>query len=128
MGSHPINLALRFLLELTALIAVGLWGWQRDSVILHYILVVGLPTTFALIWGLFNVPNDPSRSGKAPVKTPGWIRLIIELSLFGFAVWALFDLQHKLLATIFGGVIIIHYIISYDRILWMLSTTSKENL
>lgn len=32
MGSHPLNLTIRFLLEVAALLAPGIWGWQqRDS-------------------------------------------------------------------------------------------------
>ena len=121
MGSHPLNLALRFILEIIALLAVGLWGWHCGSAGYNYLLAAGLPVSFALIWGIFNVPNDPSRSGRAPVKVPGIIRLLIELSLFGFAVWALFHLDYKTGAFIFGGVLILHYIISYDRINWLLS-------
>jgi hypothetical protein len=28
MGSHPINLAIRFLLEVAALTSTGMWGWR----------------------------------------------------------------------------------------------------
>ena len=31
MGSHPLNLALRFLLELVAIGAVGFWGWRATD-------------------------------------------------------------------------------------------------
>lgn len=125
MGSHPLNLALRFLLEFSALILVGFWGWQQHSGMLQYILLVTLPELFAVIWGVFNVPNDPSRSGKAPVKIPGWLRLLIELILFGFAVWTLFDMHHSLTAYVFGGIVLIHYLISYDRIYWLLFKASE---
>jgi hypothetical protein len=29
MGSHPVNLAFRFLLELAALAVSATWGWQQ---------------------------------------------------------------------------------------------------
>ena len=31
MGSHPINLTIRFLLELSALAAIGIWGWNQSD-------------------------------------------------------------------------------------------------
>ena len=34
MSAHPINLALRFILELAALYALGYWGWtQHDGLV-----------------------------------------------------------------------------------------------
>jgi hypothetical protein len=31
MGSHPINLAIRFLLEVVALTSMGMWGWRASD-------------------------------------------------------------------------------------------------
>ena len=76
MGKHPINLIFRFLLELVALFSFGLWGWQADNP-LRWLLVVLLPVGAAVMWGTLNVPNDPSRSGKAPIIVPGWFRLAV---------------------------------------------------
>jgi hypothetical protein len=67
------------------------------------------------------VPNEKSRSGRALVPTPGLIRLPIELGIFAIATWALYDLEKNKLCVIFGAVIILHYILSYDRIAWLLS-------
>ncbi len=120
MGSNPINLAIRFLLELIALASIGLWGWELSNGIMKYILAIGLPVIAGTVWGTFAVPNDPSRSGKAPVAVHGAIRLVIELSFFYFATWALYDLGYTKLSWIVGVVVIIHYLISYDRIYWLL--------
>lgn len=121
MGNHPANLALRFLLELTALFIAGLWGWNQNDSWMRYILVLSIPLTLAVIWGVFAVPNDPSRSGNAPIPTPGFIRLIIEMLIFGFAVWSLYDLELIKLALGLGILVVLHYIISYDRIIWIIS-------
>jgi hypothetical protein len=43
MGSHPVNLAVRFLLELAALFSIGSWGWQQGSGVPRYLLAVVLP-------------------------------------------------------------------------------------
>ena len=122
MGSHPINLAIRFMLELAALIAIGVWGWkQQDDGWLRFILLFGIPLVLALIWGTFAVPDDPSRSGEAPVVTPGIVRLIIELAFFGFASWALYNIGFTKISMAMGIIVILHYIVSYDRIIWLLS-------
>ena len=121
MGSHPLNLILRFLLELAALAILGIWGWQYgDGSWLGYVLAAGLPIIAAVVWGVFNVPNDPSRSGKAPVVVPGIIRLTIELLLFALATWALYDLDYTRYSWVLGAIVIIHYIASYDRIIWLI--------
>lgn len=120
MSNHPINLAVRFLLEIAMLIAAGIWGWNQYDSWLRYLLAVGAPLLLAAVWGVFNVPGDPSRSGKAPVVVPGIVRLILELSMFGFGIWATFDLGYTTFAIVFGTATILHYVISYDRILWLL--------
>lgn len=121
MGSHPINLALRFLLELSALAAVGVWGWKVGEGWLRYLLVLGIPIALALAWGAFAVPNDPSRSGTALVAVPGLLRLLIELTIFGLAVWLVWKMSYVKLFWIFTILVVFHYVISYDRIRWLLA-------
>jgi hypothetical protein len=120
MSQNPLNLALRFLLELTALVAIGYWGWTQFDGILRYLLAICLPLLAAFVWGTFRVPADASANGKAPVRVPGIVRLSIEIVFFGFATWALFNAGTKTSAVILGGVTLFHYIISYDRIVWLL--------
>lgn len=120
MGSHPINLALRFLLEIAALVAIGYWGFDQHSGIWRFIIGIGGPVIAAALWATFAVPDDPSRSGRAPVPIPGVLRLVLELSLFGFAVWALYDAGSPILALIMASVTIVHYALSYDRVAWLI--------
>jgi hypothetical protein len=120
MGSHPINLALRFLLEIAALVAIGYWGWSQNDGLLRFVLVIGAPLIAAILWGTFAVPDDPSRSGKAPVPVPGIVRLVLELAIFAFAAWALYDTGNVVLSLILATVVVIHYALSYDRIAWLL--------
>jgi hypothetical protein len=120
MSQNPINLAVRFILELAALAALAYWGWTQHTGVLRYLLTVGLPVLGAVLWGVFAVPGDRSRSGDAPVPVPGILRLLLELLLFGFAAWCLYDAGLVLLANIFGIIVLVHYIISYDRIIWLL--------
>jgi hypothetical protein len=121
MGSHPINLAIRFILELSALVSVGVWGWRQNDGWLRFVLAIGIPIILAAIWGTFAVPEDPSRSGGAPIVTSGIVRLIIELAFFGIAVWALYDMGFIKISIALGIIVILHYIFSYDRIIWLLS-------
>ena len=119
MSQNPINLTIRFALELLALVALGAWAKTQYSGVMGYVLMILIPLWAAILWGLFNVKGDPSRSRKAPVPVPGLIRLLLELSIFGSATWALFPLNPTY-GWIFGAVTLMHYILSYDRILWLL--------
>jgi hypothetical protein len=120
MGSHPLNLAARFLLEIVALVAIAYWGWSQQDGALRFVLAIGLPLLAAILWGTFAVPEDPSRSGKAPVPVPGVVRLVLELAFFAFAAWALYDAGKVTLALVLAAVVVIHYALSYDRITWLL--------
>ena len=121
MGYHPLNLLFRFILEVCAFISVGIWGFNQTDGILKFVLAFGFPIILATIWGVFAVPNDKSRSGNAPIPTPGFIRLILELGIFTIAVWSLFSLGYHTFSFAFGAAVTIHYAISYDRIAWLLS-------
>lgn len=57
------------------------------------------------------------------MPTPGLIRLLLELALFGAAAWMLFDLDFQKLGWIFSTVVLIHYATSYDRMVWLLKQT-----
>lgn len=120
MGSHPINLTIRFLLELTALIVFGYWGWGVSDGWFRFVLVIGVPVIAAALWGIFAVPNDPSRSGKTPIPTSGLLRLFMEFSFFGLAAWALFDFEYTSLGWTYCTIVVIHYCLSYDRIIWLI--------
>lgn len=119
MSQNPINLAVRFLLELAALTAFGLWGWTQNAGILRYLLVIGLPLFAAFVWGTFRVPADASANGRAPVPIAGWLRLLLEIIFFVFGTWCLFSAGVEKAGWLFGISSLLHYIVSYDRILWL---------
>lgn len=120
MSNSPLNLALRFLLELAAVLAIAYWGWQQAGGGVRYLLAMALAVIAASVWGTFRVPGDASASGGAAVPVPGPIRLMIELALFGFAAWALVSAGATPLSLAFAGVVVVHYLLSYDRVLWLL--------
>ena len=65
MSQNPLNLGLRFILELVALYAFGFWGWVQHEGFMRYVLVAGLPLLAATLWGTFRIPEDASANGKA---------------------------------------------------------------
>ena len=117
---NMLNAGLRFLLELAALFAVGYWGWHQEIGGFRFLLALAAPVLFAAIWYTFNVKNDPSRSGKAPVPVPGVVRLAIELALFALATAAAYSSMSELIGIIYGLVLLAHYGFSYRRIAWMM--------
>jgi hypothetical protein len=119
MSQNPINLAVRFFLEIAALIAIGYWSWAQHTGFLRVVLVIVLPLLAAFLWGTFRTPEDASANRKAPVPIPGWIRLLLELVFFGFAAWGLFNAGATLAAWIFSCTVLIHNLVSYDRIAWL---------
>jgi hypothetical protein len=112
MNTNPINLAVRFLLEITMLIIFTYWGWHLAGNWVRYIAAPGIPLLAAVLWGVFRIPNDPK---EAPVAIPGILRLLLELVLFGFAIYALFDLGEVRCGQIMTIIVILHYLVSYDR-------------
>lgn len=120
MASVWWNLGLRFLLELAALAGFGLAGWRLTVAPWHWLAVIALPVVAAALWGIFNVPDDPSRSGAAPVPVPGIVRLVLELLvLFGGAT-AFAAAGYRSAGIVLALAVVIHYALSWDRIVWLL--------
>jgi hypothetical protein len=113
MFNNPINLAVRFGLEIAMLIALGMWGAKQSQGWKSTALAIALPLLAAAVWGIFRTPED---HGKGLIATPGIIRLLIEFGLFAAAIWALSDLGRKNTAWWFAGILLLHYLVSYDRI------------
>lgn len=126
MSNNPINLALRFLLEMAAIASLVIWIIKKFDGIPMLVLVISVPVLFASIWGIFAVKGDPSRSGKTVIQTPGWARLLLELMLFTIAGLALYGANYSTASLIFLGIVLLHYIISYDRVIWLLKRNQDE--
>jgi hypothetical protein len=96
------NLALRFVLELCLLAALGYWGYAVGgtlavSILLAVMIVVGT----AVVWGVLLSP-------KRAVQWPAAARLVLEVALFGLAVAALAGTGHPALAAALGVVYVIN--------------------
>lgn len=120
-GQHPANLALRFLLELCALIGIGRLGWHSAQGASQWLLCLLMPLAAATAWGVFAVPGDPSRSGSAPIPVAGWLRLLLELTFFLFAAWAYERTDMRALGLVLIALTALHYALSSDRLRWLLA-------
>jgi hypothetical protein len=76
------NLALRFLLELSAIAAVTYWGVETGSGVWSWLLAVGAAALVIAVWALFISP-------KATVELAPPVRLGLEFMVFGAAAFAL---------------------------------------
>jgi len=117
MGSNPVILALRFVLELAALAAYAYWGWTQHEGAWRFVWAIGLVIVAAAVWGIFRVPGEPK---DAPIAVPGIVRLVIEVVIFGGAVWLLREANQPAAALAFGGLVALHYVASYDTVLRLL--------
>ena len=96
---HWANLALAFLLELCALVALGYWGVSAGGgPVAKVALGIGAPLFAAVLWGLFAAP-------KAPVSVP-LLGLGVKLIVFGSAVVALYATGHHTLAIVFAVIVV----------------------
>lgn len=112
MSKNPIVLTMMFLLELAMLAALAYWGWTQHSGLLQILLAIGAPVLAAVLWGVFRVPGEP---GDAVVPVRGWVRLLLELGLFAVAVGLLYSAGQTTAALIFGGLVVLEYVLLYDR-------------
>ncbi|GAB5555820.1 MAG: hypothetical protein SchgKO_00330 [Schleiferiaceae bacterium] len=111
------QLILRFVLELMVLGLYGFMGaeWEVSPVL----GAIGLPVLVLLGWGLFTVPDDPSRGKANGVHIKGWMRLVLEGLVFGGA-FAGSVLTYPVVSTIFGLAVVYHYATTKNRIVWLL--------
>ncbi len=79
-----LNLLAKFLLELGALAAIGLWGASVADGPLAVVLAIGLPVVTAVLWGAFAAP-------KARHRLPLRLRAPFELGVFALAALALWS-------------------------------------
>ncbi len=88
------NSALRFLLELGALVAVAYWGFTTNDGVLRWLLGIAAPVAVAVVWWLFVSP-------KAAVDAPQPVRLLVEFGVWTAAAAALWASGHATLAIAF---------------------------
>lgn len=102
-----INLGVRFVLELCALVAFGYWGATlRASVALRTLLAIVIPLGVALVWGLFISPKARYSTGR-----PGQVGL--GLIVFLVAALLLRERGHVALAAGFAVTAVVSSVLLY---------------
>jgi hypothetical protein len=97
----PLNLAVKFLLELAALAAFGVWGASIASGPLAVLLAIGLPVIVAVLWGTFAAP-------RARRRLPLRLRAPFELGVFALAALALWSAASATWAVAFAAIAVVN--------------------
>ncbi|TMV46851.1 DUF2568 domain-containing protein [Paenibacillus mesophilus] len=99
--------AVRFLLELAALGALGYWGFRSGTGLpMKLALGIGAPLAAAVVWGAFVAPK-----ASFPVAVP--VRVLLELCVFGSATAALYASGRSTLAAVFLTIALIDTALIY---------------
>ncbi len=114
------NLALRFGVELGALVGLGAGGWSLGGLV-GGLAALALPLAGAAAWGAFNVEGDPSRSGRAPVPVRGEVRLVVEAVVFLGGAVGWFAAGRPTVGTVVGIAAVVTTVASLPRIRWLLA-------
>jgi hypothetical protein len=110
-----IHLAIRFILEIAMLAGVWMAGthvWGYPGAILGVLAAMAL-------WGVFGALGDGSR-GAPVVPTPGQLRLLLEIALFGIAAYGYWVEWSRAASETFLTISILHYAITWERQWWLI--------
>ena len=100
--AHTANIVLRFLLELGALGALGVWGVHTgQSLLADIALGAGAPLLAAVVWGTLAAPKSERR-------LHGTALLAVQLCVLGTAAAALAVAGHALLGALFAGLVVVN--------------------
>jgi len=101
------NLALRFLLELCALGALGYWGFETGGgTVAKITLGIGAPLVAAVVWGTFLSP-------RATVALPGALVLLLQALVFASGAAGLVATGQSTLALVFGVIVVVNAVLMY---------------
>ena len=97
-----MNTALRFLLEIALLIAIGYGAFNiGNSFFTRLLFCIGFLTIVIIIWGTFGSPN-------APFALQGFYRLPLELAILGVAIILVWNIIHPAVIILFAAVFILN--------------------
>jgi hypothetical protein len=117
---HPLNLALRFGLEVTGLYVFATRTYANFESPFNWVSAILVTLIAGAVWGVFKVPGDRTSNGKALVPINGVLRFILEFTFFFVAIFLLVLDESYWFTGIFGFLIFFHYLFSLDRFVWLL--------
>lgn len=101
------NDVVAFLVELTALALIGLWGYRAGGPLwAKVVLAIGLVLVASVAWGLFAAP-------RARFRIP-WVTLLVKVAVLGAAVAAGFTILPLVWAVVFGAVVVLNLVLMYS--------------
>jgi len=129
-STHPYVNAWHYIVLLSAILAFYLWPQEVIDHRLKAFIAVIIVMLVGLVHVVFVFEEDPFKS-KQPlfdfeIKTPGWLRLIWELSLFSAATWIYAQNQTQLFLQFYITGIVLLYVFSWDRTWLMISSVYRR--
>ena len=109
---------LAVLLELTAVLAYGYWGWAAHPGTTRWAWTLGAMVVAWILWDVFRVPGDGTAKPAVPI--PGWVRLIIEAAYFTGVASALAAAGLPVVGVVYIILVAIHYTLTHRRLVWLL--------
>ena len=102
------NDIIRFLLELFAIVSLGIWGFIAWPLPWNIVVGIGAPALAILLWALF-------RSPKAVLHVDPFVKAIVEIVVMGSAAFAWWNLGQPIVALIFAVVATVSGVINGRR-------------
>ncbi|MCC6944505.1 MAG: YrdB family protein [Thermomicrobiales bacterium] len=126
-GQHGTNLSLiqgliRLLLELGMLGCLAFFGYNlSETTLVRLLLAILLPVIAMALWTIFRTLGDESAGKDGMVPTPGWIRFLMEISLFLIAAAGAWWAGSRIAAETLLTFTALHYLVTWQRVRWLLT-------
>lgn len=101
---RELNLGLKFLLELGALVAFGFWGASITDGVAAVLCAIGVTAIVAVLWGALAAP-------KARHRLPLHLRAPFELGVFGLATVALWQAGAEASSVAFAAAAVLNAVL-----------------
>ncbi len=102
------NDVLRFLLELFAIVSLGVWGFVAWPLPWNIVVGVLAPVAAILLWALF-------RSPRAVLHVDMFVKAVVEILVMGAAAFAWLALGQPIVAVVFAVIATVSGVINGRR-------------
>lgn len=102
------NDVVRFVLELFAIVSLGIWGFVVWPLPWNIVIGIGAPVLAVLLWALF-------RSPKAVLQVDPFVKAVVEIVVMGAAAFAWLGLGQPIVAAVFAAIATVSGVINGRR-------------